>query len=439
MLSDQGIPPGEASRADTPLARLRELSHDPALAAQVAANPAAPAELLRELGTSHDGAVLAAVTANPNTPLDTLLVLAGRYPAQFCANPIFPLLLFEYPNFPNEMSEAGLLHLLRYSGLPDSFLAWLRSYGAPAVVEAAELHVNVLGAPEDWAERAQAAFRRTPLASYQDLVLELAALDGIPPLLAPLVAEFRERIEVQRDAHYVSPGRAAELAVAVDPERLEAQADSDDALLRAAVARWPQTPLHLLGRLEFDDMAVVREAVASNPAAPPEMLHRLMIDGIGTRLAVARHPGTAEATLLRLADDVYNPIRWAVLERPDLTAALRQQMLAHVLRTCATGSEPFYRMVAYAHDQTPASFLLTGPAAPDWRCRYALAVNPAAPGAALRLLLDDGNALVRMAAREAIARRPAAPEPAVEPQRWIDGTAAQAALDRLIGDASPQP
>ena len=56
-----------------------------------------PARLV-ELSQEQDQKILVALAQNPSTPLDTLLVLAQRYPADFLANPVLPVLLLENPN-----------------------------------------------------------------------------------------------------------------------------------------------------------------------------------------------------------------------------------------------------------------------------------------------------------------------------------------------------
>jgi len=366
------------------------------------------------LGTSRDPAVLAAVCANPNTPIETLLVLAGAYPAQFCANPIFPLLLLEYPNFPNEMPETALLHVLRYAGVPASFLAWLKTYGSPAVVEAAQLHVNTLGDVIDWAERAAVALRGTPFPSYHDVLRELESLGTIPALLAPLLVVHAAQLAAPDEAYHTPLAQTTSI-IALDLDQLDAAADADDVAVREAVARHPATPLALLHRLEFDDATRVRQAVAANLNTPSEMLHRLMIDGIHTRLIVAHNPNTAPNTLLRLATDSYAPIRRAVTHHPNASAEVRDQVLIHLLLMCAGSDEPLYRLLVHAHPQTPSRYLEAGAHAADWRCRYALTHNPAVPRAVLVNLSRDGNALVRAAARAASVQRPG--ETAAEPRR----------------------
>ena len=404
----------EARQPETPPTRLRELAQQPDLAPLVAANPVAPADVLRELGTSRDPAVLAAVCANPNTPIETLLVLAGEYPAQFCANPVFPLLLLEYPNFPNEMPADALLHVLRYDAVPASFLAWLRTYGSPAVIEAAQLHVNTLGDVADWAECAAVALRNTPFPGYHDSLRELESLGAIPDLLAPLLVVHAAELAAP-DESYHTPLAPPTSVIMLDLDHLDAAADADDVAVREAVARHPATPVALLHRLEFDDATRVRQAVAANPNTPSEMLHRLMIDGIHTRLIVAHNPNTAPNTLLRLAADSYAPIRRAVIEHPNASAAVRDQVLIHLLLMCAGSDEPLYRLLVHAHPQTPLRYLEAGVAAADWRCRYALTHNPAVSRAILVMLSRDGNALVRAAARAASAQRPS--EIVAEPRR----------------------
>lgn len=90
----------EASDENTSPQRLQELTQiSPELARQVAQNPSAPPELLRELGRStKECSIRAFVAANPNTPKEVLLRLAIHFPEQFLNNPVVPLLCLE-PDF----------------------------------------------------------------------------------------------------------------------------------------------------------------------------------------------------------------------------------------------------------------------------------------------------------------------------------------------------
>ena len=178
------------------------------------------------------------------------------------------------------------------------------------MVESARLHRTLLGEPADWPERAEAAFCNLPITSDDDLLAEFLALAALPDWLMGYLTSNLELIGAQL-RHYHEP--ALVVTPAIDPADLERLSDDDDALVRMAVARHPATPVALLQRLEFDDSTLVRRAVALNPHTPAESLHRLMIDGLHTRLAVAKHPNLAEPTMLRLADDPYMPIRQAVL------------------------------------------------------------------------------------------------------------------------------
>ncbi|NJN18841.1 MAG: hypothetical protein HC822_22580 [Oscillochloris sp.] len=55
---------------------------------------------LRHIPDPDDIAALARYAADPNTRPEALVILAGIFPAEFCANPVLPLLLLEDPNLP---------------------------------------------------------------------------------------------------------------------------------------------------------------------------------------------------------------------------------------------------------------------------------------------------------------------------------------------------
>jgi hypothetical protein len=88
-------------------------------------SPAAQAARLRGFAAQHDDTVWAALMTDPNTAPEILQLLAGTFPAEFCANPIFPLLLLENPNLPAEMDAASLGSLLAYTDIPEDFLTYI--------------------------------------------------------------------------------------------------------------------------------------------------------------------------------------------------------------------------------------------------------------------------------------------------------------------------
>lgn len=373
-----------------------------------AADPATPAEQLRTLSRHADPSVRAAVAANPNTPPDLLLTLAGDYPAQFCTNPIFPLLLIENPNLPFDMDPASLGRLLAYAGTPPDFLAYVAAYGSPEAAAAARLHVNLAGeAGPDWPDQTAAAIRRMAVAPEGPLLRELLGLDAVPPWLFERLADsddplvtatiarhpaappaLRRRLsDTQTPATPPLPAtseaplnRAAPpiyppdspLAHAADPttppDELARLAEDEDPRVRVAVARNPTSPPDLLRKMKdaedwSDADVAVYQALAANPNTPPDLLERFAADQsalyTGVRRAVAHNPQAPAAALEHLADELFAAdIRQTLVTHPNLPPALRERILTNTLVACLRSGDPFYHAIALAH---PA--LTTAPAA----------------------------------------------------------------------------
>lgn len=202
--------------------------------------------------------------------------------------------------------------------------------------------------------------------------------------------------------------RASDPATPLDA--LRALADDADPKVRSAVARNPRTPLDLLAWLADDESPIVHRGVAQHPEAPPELLERFAADptwaNYKVRLVVARHPRVTARALELMAGDLSVAVRRLVLAHPLTPAAARQRILARSLEMCLTSSEPFYHAVALAHPQAPADALLQAGRSPEWLVRLAAAQNPHAPRELLAALSEDGNQLVRAAARAAAPPAP---------------------------------
>jgi len=110
----------EATSENTPAERLKQLAQQNiTLQRLVAANPAAPGDLLEELATSNDKTTQKAIAANPNTPTKVLMKLGEKYPEELLENPVFALLQLENPNLILEIPENTLMGLLKLPTLPE--------------------------------------------------------------------------------------------------------------------------------------------------------------------------------------------------------------------------------------------------------------------------------------------------------------------------------
>lgn len=115
----------EAENENTSQVRLEELARTSLeLARIVAKNSNASTDLLSGLALSSDEITRKGVVSNPNTASDVLLKLGELFPRQLLDNPIFPLLILENPNLPENIPVATLRSLLKQDKVPYVFTSW---------------------------------------------------------------------------------------------------------------------------------------------------------------------------------------------------------------------------------------------------------------------------------------------------------------------------
>lgn len=376
--------------------------------------------MMAALGGVTDPAALEALAADPNAPAEALAFLAGPFPAAFCANPVFPLLLLENPSLPADMPAVSLGRLLAYPGVPADFVAAVAAYGRPEMAAAARLHVALAGeAGEAWREELAAAVARLPNVPADDLLVVLATLGLVPEWLRPrLSADERVALAlagvvVVPEEGPLPPPLAGRAAVAADPstprDELWRLADDEDAAVRAALARNPALSAQDLAELkrredQLDNDPGVYRAIAAEPRTPPELLTELARTPIalftGVRRAVARNPSAPPEALELLADELYAAdIRLHLAAHANLGPAQRRKMVEASLDAALGAGDPIYRAVALSHPEAHPRALALADRSPHWLERLGLACNPAASPEALGRLAEDGNRLVRAAAR----------------------------------------
>lgn len=398
-----------------------ELAAVPALRHFLSSDTLPLPELLHRLGEPLDEPTLRRRAADPSEPPRALTLLAGLFPAEFCANPVVPLLLLEDPGLPNAFPPDALGRLLSYAGVPGELLAAVAQLGPPEGALAARLHVGMGGeAGAGWRAELAKTVAQLPVFPDDDLMAVLLALGAVPAWLQPRL----ERVESPRlaaAAAATSGNMAALIALARPatarprpatptrelPRLLESEAPAE----RARAAADPRVPPALLlaakAREDVTDVEYdVYEALAANPAAPPELLVALARDmsalNTRTRRLVALHAAAPPAALTLLADEPYAAdIRLTLAAHPNLSPELRARLLAHSLAQAIATPDPCYRAVALAHPDTSPELLAAHADSPHWIERVAVALNPGTPPDARRLLAEDGNRLVRAAARSA--------------------------------------
>lgn len=203
---------------------------------------------------------------------------------------------------------------------------------------------------------------------------------------------------------------------AADPDtpldELRRLAEDPNPRIRMTVGCNPATPPDLLVWLADDESNIVHQGVAQHPDVAPEILERFAADhtwaNYRTRMAVARHPKVTTRALEIMADDMGVGVRRLVLANPRTPASALSKILARSLDMCLVSSEPFYHAIALAHPKVPLAAFERVAQSPDWLSRFAAAQNPHAPQALLEQLSQDGNRLVRAAARDGLLQAQAA-------------------------------
>lgn len=391
----------------------------PALAPVLLHAPEEVPAMMAALGGITDEATLEAMAADPNISAEALAYLAGPFPAAFCANPVFPLLLLENPSLPAHMPPVSLGRLLAHGDVPADFVGAVVACGRPEMAEAARLHVAVAGElGAGWRDALVKALERV-VALPDDLLPLLVTLGLLPAWLAPRLMGADAMVWALADRSTAEPvepqlnapsGRAARAADSATPrDELWALADDEESAVRAALARNPAFGPHDLAELKaredrLDNDPVVYQAIAAEPRTPPAILLDLAGYSLalftGVRRALAVNPSTPATALEVLADEPYAAdIRLALARHPNLGSAQRQRMIELSLEAALGSGAPIYRAIALGQPGASPQALALAEHSPHWLERLALALNPAATMAALAHLAQDGNSLVRAAAR----------------------------------------
>ncbi|HOW80725.1 MAG TPA: hypothetical protein PK406_14875, partial [Verrucomicrobiota bacterium] len=179
---------------------------------------------------------------------------------------------------------------------------------------------------------------------------------------------------------------------------LERLAGDKESWVRRPVAEHPATPVAVLERLAGDKTVSVREAVAKNPATPLAILECLFHDQNDSVRSVACYSlATKEFTLA--ATSPLPPAERAAVEARLTQAA--QQFTAAAVPSLA-------RLLALLSPWTPVPALAKYFRSTWWEERAAIAIHPATPPATRAKLAEDGNVVVRAAARATLATQPPA-------------------------------
>lgn len=187
-------------------------------------------------------------------------------------------------------------------------------------------------------------------------------------------------------------------------DRLAELATSEWLIIRERVALHPNTPVSLLEELAKDQISAVRLAVAQNPNTPGSILEQLVEDkDKEVAIAIAANPNTPVSILEELAQKTRNK---ELQEAAIKNIFSRYPDKAVALETFLKSFKPsFTRLLVFLNPLAPSSFLAKNFRSSSWLERYAIAQNPNTPLNTLKFLLQDGNRIVRAAARANLQQR----------------------------------
>ncbi len=152
-------------------------------------------------------------------------------------------------------------------------------------------------------------------------------------------------------------------------------------------------PVALLERLAGDKTVSVREAVAQNPATPLATLECLLHDqSDGVRSTASGGLSVNKLTFVT-----------PHLLTPEERAAVEARLTQAATQFTAAAVPSLNRLLALLSPWAPVPALAKYFRSTWWEERAAIAIHPATPPATRAKLADDGNAVVRAAARATLA------------------------------------
>jgi leucine rich repeat (LRR) protein len=428
-----------ARHSNTPRGALERLAADPDkfVRLRVARNPSAPSELLEHLAGTSDEALRIAVARNERVPPGLLARLAHdaspRVRASAARNPAAP------PESLSSLAADGDVSVrnavARHPRTPPARLRELAGdpeavvrQGVASNVEAPEAVLELLAADSTLIVR-ETLLRRADLPAALRHRLEQPAGRG-----TGILPVFQER---GTGFQPVEPGITGRMPVPQSAEALHRLALDSNAAVRAAVAANPSAAPETLIFLADDDEHLVRSSLAGNRNAPERALVKLLnqywsswevlarlarhpripLEWLSSlagnsmdpvRQAAAANPHLPLETLLKLAEDTAVGVRRAVLHHRNASPQVGRRIRATVLRqgVVTAPAHTLYRFIIVSHPEVSRrepQRLEEFAFSVEWPDRLAAVLNPAAPASLYARLTEDGNRLVRAAARARVA------------------------------------
>jgi hypothetical protein len=367
----------EASCPHTLADRLRLLAHrSEQHRLLIAANPAAPPDLLERFVLEQDPQLQARLATNPALPTPLFWHLAQRFPREILENPLFGLLLLDLPALA-EVPPQALLALLGTGQLPEAWF-WL---------------VYDLASQSNWG-----------------LLFGLAELDTTPrELLLKLLERHKDLAlikSVLRRKH-------------LPPQVLEQLLQRPDASVQVLLAESPLAPPEWLASHIHSPHEALRLAIAAHPRSQPQTIEALLDDPSGrVRLRAVQHASLSENRVLQALKRGFPGLRRPTMEpliqrNGDL---LRAALRAHDGGRSGKekrGLRSWLGAVVKPSVLRRSALLLKEPEglellarSPCLEVRLTVALNAATAPATLAILAADR----RHEVRRAVAKHPATPE-----------------------------
>ncbi|GIE81282.1 hypothetical protein Aph02nite_72320 [Actinoplanes philippinensis] len=361
------------------LTRLAEHPHAE-VRAGVAANPAAPPEVLAGLIAVH--------WRGTGGPLPVSCAVCLLEPVPFVHDPECPRLDCDLPpGAACDGTHESVIHSLlvravdntatpadaaaELAGHPSLHVRWQLAARLDLPPDVA---VRLAGDPNPGVRGAVAGNPALPEPMIRNL-----ATDDSPTVRRHLASNPGVPLDLLARAARVPAGPLPRIAAA-SPDEVRQLAESRSPQLRALVAERRDLPPEIRDRLARDPDAKVVKAVAPHPGLSEDLLREMVTrHGVRVIVTVATNPDASSALLVDLARHVppVQKVFREIARRPDAPAEALDRCLA----------DPQARPIAAAHPALPVDRIVALIDDPDERVATAAATNPSLPVSAMERII----------------------------------------------------
>ena len=177
--------------------------------------------------------------------------------------------------------------------------------------------------------------------------------------------------------------------------------------VRVTIAERTDITVSIIEQLAKDSRKHVREVIAGRADTPETVLEQMAWDkSPDVRRAVAGNPNTPLSSLRSLILDANKDVRGVAAGNPRAAVLFNsppepdQPIAPDLLKQIVRNTRPsLARFIAFLQPDCPVEALAKYFRSPEWRERCAIAMNPNTPPNTIEKLLNDGNRIVREAAR----------------------------------------